>query len=79
VLKTARDVGRTDAQTIRLLEKLFVIEEKIMLTSLVKQQAHTRTWSFSARGQVYVSIIDLCKVRLAKLEEQRALILAQLE
>lgn len=79
MVQTTKVVGCKDAQELRLIERLFVIEEKILLTTSVMQQAKVRRIGYGARKYIYIKLGGICQDKLTKLEREQQDILAALE
>ena len=72
------DVDQQAKQDAENLKKLFVIEEKILLTEAVLQQALHEGRGVTADAFVYKRLIAICKNRITSLNKERQHIVAQL-
>lgn len=77
--KTVGDVGCSSTEEMGFLKRLFVVEEKIQLTSLVLAQAGIRKIGFGARRFVYIKLAGMCKAKIILLEREREKLLMRLE
>lgn len=61
------------------ITRLFIVEEKIQLTSLVLANAQIKRIGFGARRFVYIKLVGMCKAKITLLERERERLLKQLE
>ena len=79
MLTTTGNVGCRDAQEMGFIKRLFVVEERIQLASLVLANAQIRKIGWGARRFVYIKLAGMCKAKIALLEREREKLLMELE